>query len=72
MRQGKIQERNLAYYSKFPEDAERMYAILAYLEAADVRLPGGGILTPDYFLGLGIIFGMKGDKLDLRFYCRIY
>lgn len=39
-----------------------MYAILGYLENSDIRLPGGGILTPDYFLGQGIIFGMKGKS----------
>jgi proline iminopeptidase len=57
----KVQERNRAYYSKFPEDVRRVTEILNYLTNTKVMLPGGGVLTPDRFLSLGIIFGMKGS-----------
>ncbi|KAL1956533.1 hypothetical protein VTO42DRAFT_7096 [Malbranchea cinnamomea] len=60
----KVQERNKAYYSKFPEDVDRVKTILYHLEKANVTLPSGGLLTPDRFLELGIVFGMKGG-LDI-------
>ncbi|KAI1922412.1 hypothetical protein LOZ58_006124 [Ophidiomyces ophidiicola] len=57
---GKLQERNEAYYRKFPEDEERVTAILTHLENNDVKVPDGGALTPERFLSLGILFGMRG------------
>ncbi|KAK2744468.1 hypothetical protein FQN55_006795 [Onygenales sp. PD_40] len=55
----KVQERNLAYYSKFPEDVERVNKILRYLSDNRVELPNG-VLTSARFQSLGISFGMKG------------
>lgn len=57
----KVEQRNLAYYSKFPEDIERVHDITKWLESAfPVALPGGGILSPRRFLTLGHMFGMHG------------
>ena len=38
-------ERNRRYYERFPEDRERMRALVARLDAEDVRLPSGDRLT---------------------------
>ncbi|EEP76161.1 hypothetical protein UREG_01010 [Uncinocarpus reesii 1704] len=57
---GKLQERNRAYYQKFPEDEERVRNILCHLEKNDVSVPDGGALTPERFLSLGISLGMRG------------
>ncbi|EFW21989.1 hypothetical protein D8B26_002087 [Coccidioides posadasii str. Silveira] len=57
---GKLQERNKAYYGKFPEDKERVQTILRHLEQNDVKVPDGGALTPERFLSLGISLGMRG------------
>ncbi|KAJ9221055.1 hypothetical protein DTO271D3_1262 [Paecilomyces variotii] len=55
----KVQQRNKAYYAKYPEDAERVKEILKYLEVNDVPLPSGR-LTARRFQQLGIMFGMHG------------
>ncbi|EER39286.1 prolyl peptidase [Histoplasma capsulatum var. duboisii H88] len=55
----KVQERNEAYYSKFPEDVSRVNYILCYLNDNRVQLPAG-VLTPSRFLSLGLSFGMRG------------
>ncbi|OJD15448.1 hypothetical protein AJ78_04289 [Emergomyces pasteurianus Ep9510] len=55
----KVQERNEAYYSKFPEDVGRVNYILRYLNENRVLLPAG-VLTPARFLSMGLSFGMRG------------
>ena len=37
-----------------------MKTILRHLEQEEVEFPDGGLLTPDRFLELGIVIGMKG------------
>ena len=56
----KVEERNKAYYAKFPEDAERVKKILGHLKSKKVRLPSDGTLTPRRFQQLGIFLGMHG------------
>lgn len=60
----KLEERNKAYYSKFPEDVERVKRIMQYLEENDVSVPSGR-LTPARFQQLGLIFGMHGREYNL-------
>ncbi|KAE8153413.1 Alpha/Beta hydrolase protein [Aspergillus avenaceus] len=55
----KVEERNKAYYSKFPEDVDRVKRIVKYLKKNDVPCPSGK-LTPERFQQLGISFGMHG------------
>ncbi|EEH38174.2 proline iminopeptidase [Paracoccidioides lutzii Pb01] len=55
----KVLERNVAYYSKFPEDVSRVHDILRYLNENPIQLPNG-ILTASRFLSMGISFGMRG------------
>ncbi|KAL4895101.1 Alpha/Beta hydrolase protein [Aspergillus ambiguus] len=59
----KVEERNRAYYAKFPEDVERVKQIIQYLSANNVTIPSGS-LTPERFQQLGILFGMHGG-LDI-------
>ena len=58
----KVEERNVAYYRKFPEDGERVRRILKYLDlwGKGVNLPSGGRLTPKRFMEIGIMFGKHG------------
>ncbi|GAB1215319.1 hypothetical protein ATERTT37_004505 [Aspergillus terreus] len=53
----KVEQRNQAYYAKFPEDIERVRRIVQYLSANDITIPSGK-LTPERFQQLGILFGM--------------
>ncbi|KAJ7622510.1 alpha/beta-hydrolase [Roridomyces roridus] len=55
-----VSERNRIYYEKYPRDIERVRTILEHLDTTKVRLPNGGILTPQRWLQLGIDFGMNG------------
>jgi pimeloyl-ACP methyl ester carboxylesterase len=61
----KVQQRNRAYFKKFPEDEEKVRMILNYLITEEstngcVSLPGGGLLTAERFMQLGISFGIHG------------
>ncbi|KAJ5826085.1 Proline iminopeptidase [Penicillium riverlandense] len=53
----KVEERNTAYYAKFPEDVERVKNIIQYLKENRPALPSG-TLTPARFQQLGIVFGL--------------
>jgi proline iminopeptidase len=55
----KVEERNTAYYAKFPEDVERVKKIIQYLKKNKPALPSG-TLTPARFQQLGIVFGVHG------------
>ncbi|KAF8079011.1 alpha/beta-hydrolase [Lyophyllum atratum] len=61
----RVLERNAIYYSKYPNDVERVRDILAFLDVNQVSLPNGGNLSPNRFLHLGISLGMQGgiDKI---------
>jgi pimeloyl-ACP methyl ester carboxylesterase len=59
----KLIQRNEAYYSKFPEDAERVKKILNYLSRfgdGKIKLPSEGTLTRRRFQQLGINLGFHG------------
>lgn len=47
------------YYERFPMDVETVRDIVSILKSKKVELPDGGILTPERFQQLGIIFGMS-------------
>lgn len=57
----KVSQRNMAYYDKYPADAQFVREIAAFLEhSGSPALPGGGKLSPKRFLTLGHMFGMHG------------
>lgn len=60
----KVVQRNEAYYRKFPEDVERVRKVARYLKENPTSLPGGGELTVERLLGMGLCLGMNGG-LDL-------
>ena len=60
-----MQERNVAYYSKFPEDIQRMASIMRYLMGNKILLPSGAVLTPSVFRQLGLALGMHGKTISL-------
>ena len=51
--------KNRAYYQRYPDDVERVRDIVRHLTDNDVQLPGGGRLTVQRFLQLGLAFGMS-------------
>lgn len=61
----KVEERNQAYYAKFPEDIERVKRIMNHLGTNSVAL-SSGLLTPARFQQLGILFGFQGMNLFLQ------
>lgn len=63
----KVQQRNEAYYKKFPEDASVVRRIASYLfghPSHAVKLPSGGRLSPKRLLTFGHMFGMH-NGLDI-------
>ena len=55
----RVRAKNGAYYDRYPEDRERVLAILERIEAEDVRLPAGDRLTQRRFRQLGQLLGMS-------------
>lgn len=51
--------KNRAYYQRYPDDVQRVRDIVRHLADHDVQLPGGGTLTVQRFLQLGLSFGMS-------------
>lgn len=53
----RLRGKNHLYFTRYPADQARAREIVDYLAAHDVRLPGGGRLSPRRFQQLGIAFG---------------
>lgn len=53
----RVLEKNRRFYERYPEDVEQVQVIVRHLHEHDVRLPGGGRLTPRRFQQLGLAFG---------------
>jgi len=53
----RVIQKNEEYYKYYPEDVQLVHAIIAYLDAHDVRLSNGDRLSPRRFRQLGIAFG---------------
>ncbi|MFG2895660.1 alpha/beta fold hydrolase [Streptomyces zaomyceticus] len=56
----RIRRKNEAHFARYPQDAERVRAVVAHLVDHETTLPGGGRLTPEAFQSLGILLG-SGD-----------
>ena len=51
--------KNRLYYQRYPDDVQHVRMIVQHLTDHDVQLPGGGRLTAQRFLQLGLAFGMS-------------
>jgi pimeloyl-ACP methyl ester carboxylesterase len=60
-------ERNRRYYDRFPEDRERVRALVERLEREDVRLPTGDRLTARRLRTHGIRLGMSDGPETLHY-----
>jgi len=63
----KVGQRNKAYYEKYPEDVERVKAIVRLLKRFGdntVRLPSEGSLSARRFLQIGIGLGVHGMRFN--------
>ena len=56
----RVLDKNHRYFERYPGDQQRASAIVDCLASHDVRLPGGGRLTPRRFQTLGMAFGGTG------------
>ncbi|MFR9757700.1 alpha/beta fold hydrolase [Streptomyces sp. TR06-5] len=52
-----LRERNRRYYRRYPEDRPRVRALLERMDAGEVRLPDGDLLTARRFRQLGHLLG---------------
>ncbi|MFG2221532.1 alpha/beta fold hydrolase [Streptomyces sp. NPDC048644] len=53
----RVARKNAAHYARYPQDVAAVRAIAEHLCAHEVRLPGGGTLTPEAFQALGLMLG---------------
>jgi pimeloyl-ACP methyl ester carboxylesterase len=60
-------ERNRRYYERFPEDRERVRALLLHLDRHDVRLPNGDPLTSRRLRTHGNKLGMSAGAETLHY-----
>ncbi|HEU5475376.1 MAG TPA: alpha/beta fold hydrolase [Actinophytocola sp.] len=63
----RILDRVERYYERYPADRQRMRDLVAWLEAEDVRLPGGDRLTARRFRQLGSHLGMSDGAEGLHY-----
>ena len=56
----RVVDKNRLFYQRYPDDAALVRRIVDHLRAHAVQLPGGGDLTVQRFLQLGLQFGMSG------------
>jgi pimeloyl-ACP methyl ester carboxylesterase len=64
---GRVRERCRRYFARYPEDRDRVRAVVARLEADDVRLPSGDRLTARRFRQLGSLLGMSDGAEALHY-----
>lgn len=55
----RVVDKNRQYYQRYPGDAVRVRAIVDHLLQKPAALPGGGVLSAQRFLQLGLQFGMS-------------
>ncbi|MGW1840527.1 alpha/beta fold hydrolase [Streptomyces sp. BBFR2] len=53
----RVARKNAAHYARYPQDVAAAREIAGYLREREVRLPGGGTLTPRAFQALGMLLG---------------
>ncbi|MFD1733658.1 alpha/beta fold hydrolase [Deinococcus malanensis] len=63
----RVLERNQRFYARYPQDLERVRALLRRLDEHDVRLPTGDRLTPRRFRQLGHLLGMSSGLEKLHY-----
>jgi pimeloyl-ACP methyl ester carboxylesterase len=63
----RTREKNRTFYERYPEDHDRVRAILERIEAEDVRLPAGDRLTVRRFRQLGQLLGMSTGAERLHY-----
>jgi len=63
----RMRARNEAYYARYPEDRERVRALLSLAAAGELVLPGGDPLTPARVRQLGHVLGMAGGAERLHY-----
>jgi pimeloyl-ACP methyl ester carboxylesterase len=60
-------ERNQRYYTRYPEDRDRVRMILDRCRAGGVRLPNGDAMTPRWFRQVGNALGMSDGAAKLHY-----
>ena len=55
----RMEEKNLAYYARYPQDVERVQKLAAHLSANEVYLPCGSRFSVRFLQQLGMSFGMS-------------
>jgi pimeloyl-ACP methyl ester carboxylesterase len=63
----RVADKNRQYYQRYPGDVKRVRQIVDTLHASEVRLPGGGVLSPRRFLQLGLVLGMSDGFETLHY-----
>ena len=59
-------EKTGLHYERYPQDRDRVRSLMAHLAAAEVRLPGGDLLTPGRVRQLGLMLGMGAGSERLH------
>ena len=60
-------ERNRRYYQRYPDDRDRVRRLHEHVEAEEIRLPGGDLLTWRRFRQLGNALGMSDGAEKLHY-----
>ncbi|CAM3370620.1 alpha/beta fold hydrolase [Deinococcus deserti] len=63
----RVLERNERFYTRYPQDLERVRTLMLRLSEQDIRLPNGDRLTPHRFQQLGHLLGMSTGLEKLHY-----
>jgi len=63
----RVRERNRRFYTRYPDDLDRVRALHSLLESEDVLLPAGDRLTARRFRQLGSMLGMSDGAERLHY-----
>lgn len=63
----RVADKNYQYYQRYPGDIQRVRQIVQALQHTEIRLPGGGVLSPQRFLQLGLVLGMSDGFETLHY-----
>lgn len=63
----RVADKNAAHYRRYPQDAETVRRIAAYLTRRPADLPDGGLLTVQAFQALGLLLGGGAGSHSLHY-----
>ncbi len=63
----RVESKNFRHFDRYPQDVDTARAVAGHLRDHQVRLPDGGLLTPEAFQSLGLMLGGSSGSHTLHY-----